>query len=209
MDRAGPGELVIGCVQPITPCDALRRWGGDRLCQRLQSRDDVRRRRDIRRTARKHVPVREYMDELLVRARNGEFLGGDAIQAAAHGNDQVGFFERLVLEADAVDLQVAEIGCMLVRKSVLAAVGGSDSNAARLGKGDQGRVGIVDGGHLAGDHDRFFGGIDHGCCFRHIVRRHAGAGAGPQGRGGGVARIALGNILRHDHDHRAGASGGG
>ena len=139
----------------------------------------------------------------LVIGDEAEFLARYAVEPGACGNHQIGLIPKPALERDAVDLEMADVGGVTVRKRILAAVGGGDGNAGGIGKAHDCIAAVLDGDHFTGDDERAFGCGDE--LAREIEagavrdRAHQGLGGGD----GGSAGIAFGDVLRHDDDHRA------
>ena len=131
--------------------------------------------------------------------------GRDAVEPAADRDDEVGFRERLLLERQAVDRQVPEMGRMVGADRVLLAVGGHHAGAGRLGEFLQLRVCVLEADHLAGEDDGLLRPLDQLDCRRDRI------GIGPEAdrhRRLGDRRLALfvENVLRHGDHHRTGTA---
>ena len=140
------------------------------------------------------------VDQRLVFPDHREVAGRDAVQPRSGGNHEVRLFPGPFLEVVPVDLQMSDIGRVVVGYRILTSIGGRDGRAARFGEFGQRTLRALEGNQFTCDDDRSFRGVDpargpgngFGIGTQRYARRRL--------RNCRRARIAVGNVLRH-HEH--------
>ena len=202
-NAAGLRKIPVGPVQARPPVETIRSStvrndGGERL----QCGPRIGPDRCSGRPAFQDRGVGMDMDQRLVVPDHRKVAGRDAVQTRTGRDDKIRLLPALLLEAVAVDLQMTDIGRLVIGDRILAPVGGGYGRAA--GCSESGKRGFrpLERDQFSRDDDRAAGGIDQ--------PRRPGNGFGVRQyrsardrlRHGRRACVAVRNVLGHDQYDR-------